>query len=63
MSASRYTFATIDAAAIEPSRASPPTIDVCAAAMPGIVRASTSTWSGAMPSATTAWRIASRPAW
>ena len=35
---------------------------VCAASMPGIVRASTSTWSGATPSATTAWRIASSPA-
>ena len=35
MRASRYTFATIDAAAIEPSRASPPTIGVCGHAIAG----------------------------
>jgi hypothetical protein len=63
MIASRWTLATIEAAAIEPSRASPRTSGVCGAAMPGIVRASTSTWSGCGVSASTARRIASSAAW
>jgi hypothetical protein len=43
MIASRCTLATIDAAAIEASRPSPPTIGVCGETMPGMRRASTST--------------------
>ena len=62
MMASRCTFATIDAAAIEPSRPSPPTIAVCEGAIPGMVRASTSTWSGERREGEHRARIASSPA-
>jgi hypothetical protein len=60
MRASRWTFATIDAAAIEPSRASRRRSASAGTASAGIVNASTSTWSGAAESPTTARRIASR---
>ena len=64
MSASRWTFARIDAAAMQASLASPPTKGVWGIARSGTVRASTRRWSGLRgnpATASTALSVAVRP--
>jgi hypothetical protein len=63
MRASRWTLATIEAAAIEHTKASPLGYALCGMRSPGISRPSTSTKPGTTESASMARRLAVSPAW